>query len=178
MKDLKENNNYIIYEDGKLFSKKRNKFLIPVKLPNGYLHYSINGTKLPIHRLLGTNFIDNPENLPCINHIDGNRTNNQLSNLEWCTFKDNTKNAIDRGSLNFAQTPINANNARKKFKEKTGLHTSAKLTQEQIVELYTLYKQGVDKKEIASKLNISIGHCRDLLRGRCYKELFQSFFKD
>ena len=45
-----------------------------------------------VHRLLGEAFIDNPENKPCIDHIDGNTHNNDLSNLRWATISENSLN--------------------------------------------------------------------------------------
>ena len=43
-----------------------------------------------VHRLISLTFIENPNNLPCVNHIDENKDNNAVSNLEWCTNKYNS----------------------------------------------------------------------------------------
>ncbi len=50
-----------------------------------------------VHRLLMESFVPNPNNFPHINHIDGNKLNNSLSNLEWCTCKHNAQHAIATG---------------------------------------------------------------------------------
>ena len=61
---------------------------------NGYMYVSVsvNGKNctLSVHRIVATCFIPNPDNLPEVNHIDNDRTNNVASNLEWCTSKYNT----------------------------------------------------------------------------------------
>ena len=60
---------------------------------SGYLfvYFSINGKQVNLlsHRVIATCFIPNPDNLPEVNHIDCDRTNNRLENLEWCTRQEN-----------------------------------------------------------------------------------------
>lgn len=50
-----------------------------------------------VHRLVCDAFISNPKNLPSINHKDGNKKNNHINNLEWCTVADNTRHAFANG---------------------------------------------------------------------------------
>lgn len=65
---------------------------------NGYLMIFLSKNKkikgYRIHRLVAQAFIPNPDNLPQVNHIDKNKTNNRINNLEWCTAKYNTQHAI------------------------------------------------------------------------------------
>ena len=67
---------------------------------NYYGYYTLNlkknGKWYPtnlIHRLIANAFIDNPENKPCVDHIDNNRANNNISNLSWATNQENSRNA-------------------------------------------------------------------------------------
>lgn len=58
----------------------------------GYLHVNLYKDKLKtvkVHRLVAEAFIPNPDNLPCVNHKDEDKTNNQVDNLEWCTHAYN-----------------------------------------------------------------------------------------
>lgn len=59
-----------------------------------------------VHRLLAKAFIPNPNNYRCINHIDGNKLNNSLDNLEWCTHGQNTSHARTTLNLDFSRKPV------------------------------------------------------------------------
>lgn len=85
------NGNYFVSNTGKVASlyNNRPRILKPQKWGNGYLAISINGKKYRIHRLVAQAFLDNPENKPEVHHRDGNKHNNNLSNLEYTTHKEN-----------------------------------------------------------------------------------------
>ena len=64
---------------------------------HGYRHCILNGKNHNIHRIIAQTFIPNPNNFPCVNHKDGNKLNNSIDNLEWCTHSDNTSHAYREG---------------------------------------------------------------------------------
>lgn len=56
---------------------------------SGYIYVRVNKQKYALHRLVALAFLENPENKQVVNHIDGNKTNNKLENIEWVTTKEN-----------------------------------------------------------------------------------------
>ena len=85
--------------NGNIWSEITNKFLKNKCNRNGYLSIQLTqrGKCYLVHRLVATAFIPNPENKPQVNHIDGNKSNNTASNLEWCTQSENQKHAYKIG---------------------------------------------------------------------------------
>jgi len=95
--EIKDFPNYMINKQGNIYSNKRNKLLkIYSKHKDKYKKITLrkNGKsyKKSIHRLLGIQYLDNPNNLPCIDHINRNRIDNSLSNLRWVSYSINAKN--------------------------------------------------------------------------------------
>lgn len=93
--------NYSISEDGVITNIKTKTIKKPWLGKVGYYYidlYSNNkSTKIAVHRLLAQAFIPNPDNKRTVNHIDGNKLNNKLDNLEWATQSENSQHAYDTG---------------------------------------------------------------------------------
>ena len=100
-----EDTKYDINREGQIRHRWKTKttFLKPWINTDGYfrtgLTYNNSRKKKFIHRLLAIAFIDNPEQKPCVDHMDRNRSNNNLSNLRWATHSENQKNKTRKGSV-------------------------------------------------------------------------------
>ena len=98
---------YAIDECGQVWSYRRKRFLNPFMSNTGYPQVSLylNGSKKTcfVHRLVAETFLPNPDNKPQVHHVDGDRTNPTLSNLQWTTPEENSNDDIHKarcGSVN------------------------------------------------------------------------------
>jgi hypothetical protein len=105
---IKDFPDYEINKVGIIRNKQKKKNLQPF-LVNDYFKINLwNNNKsksVYLHRILAITFIPNPLNLPEVNHIDGNKHNNQINNLEWCTRKENIQHSYN----NNLQIPLRSN---------------------------------------------------------------------
>lgn len=100
MKNLTPIANYELYSissDGKVHSGKFDIVMKTFVTGSGYESVNVEGTKLLIHRLVALHFIPNPYQAEQVNHIDGNKLNNDVSNLEWVTSAQNHQHALEKG---------------------------------------------------------------------------------
>ena len=97
---LKNYPNYLIDRNGNIYSVQTNKLLKPQLNSSGYYQLGLSNENRVImnriHRLVAEQFIPNPRNYPVVNHIDGNKQNNNVDNLEWCSpmYNAQTENTL------------------------------------------------------------------------------------
>ena len=154
----KQFEDYFIYEDGTIVSLLTGKHITKRIDPRGYyqINLCINGKckTFKLHRIIATAFIANPNNLPCVNHIDGNKLNNSLSNLEWVTYSDNTKHAVKTGLIHPAKG-LDTNNGR--------------FNETEIKKIRQLACTGMTYREIANLYSVSKGSIQQIVNRNTYK---------
>lgn len=135
---------FMVSDDGRLFSKRTNKILSQNIVGKGYLAHvtKIGGRTgknlcLKTHRVVAEAFLPNPYSLPEVNHKDGNKLNNCVSNLEWVTSSENTKHSY-------------ANKL--KVNKKSHNHVNSKLTKE---DVEFILKSDMSHRSLASKFGVS-----------------------
>jgi len=101
LKVIEQNPNYSITEDGRVYSHHRGIYRALSRDKYGYITTALHSYGIrkmaKVHRLVAGAYIPNPENKPCVNHIDGDKANNHVSNLEWCTQSENNLHAYKIG---------------------------------------------------------------------------------
>lgn len=120
------------------------------------------GRMFQVHRLVAMAFVPNPDNLPEVNHLDGNPGNNHYTNLEWTTRKGNIQHAIRTGLLDHS----------KRRMPKGEAHQNAKLTDNDVRTIRVLGAEpGRDTKAIASRFGVSRTQVNNILSNRVWKHV-------
>ena len=130
---------YEVTEHGKIINKTTGYILKPKHNATGYCYVRLGGKNYLIHRLVAQKYIPNPDNKPQINHKDGNKDNNDITNLEWVTAKENKVHAVEHNLV--------ANG------EKIG---TGKLTKEDVQFIRAHAKKDIKIKDLATMFNVSV----------------------
>lgn len=130
---------FMVSSDGRLFSLRSNKDLKQHKNKAGYLTVAskLGGRKgrnicMRVHVMVAKAFVPNPDNKPFVNHIDGDKTNNEWWNLEWVTHKENMEHAFRTGLSKMIGKHVPPNKLTSEqhafIKENTGKISSRKIS--------------------------------------------------
>ncbi len=155
--DYQESN----YGRTKSFKRGNVKILKPSVSRNGYLYINLksNGVhkRYLVHRLVAILFIPNPDNKPQVNHIDGNKQNNRVNNLEWVTSSENITHAYECGLQKYGEQ-----------------HHKSKLTIENVRFIRNVYVKG-DKefgaRPLARRFGVSQPAILSIINGETYKNV-------
>lgn len=129
---------------------------------NGYRRIHVqhdgNDMKFLVHRLVAEAFIPNPEQLPVVNHIDGNKLNNAVDNLEWCDYSDNLKHAY--------RTKLRSANG-----ESNNMHKLTAAEVQEIRRIYVKRSHGMNSYDLAKKFGVAPKTIQNIVNGKAWKTI-------
>ena len=152
MEKIPFDHRYCVTKDGKVYSLRGSK---PFKLKyqkdisGNYDRVCIGENHYLVHRLVAMTYIPNPDNLPQVNHKDGNKVNNFVENLEWVTVGDNQRHAYTTGLKNHPKGILNGRQ---------------ELEESEVLYIYDKLLQGTDRETLAIQFDVSatqIGRIKD-----------------
>ena len=141
---------YSISSDGQVLTVRRRGtlggYLLQRPNSSGYMRVDLRKGKekhsVFVHRLVASAFVQKPEGCNYVNHIDGNKLNNNADNLEWCTRSQNMKHAILKG-LNHVPKLSGAR------------HPMHKLTEKDVEEIRIKFCNGASRKELSNMYGVT-----------------------
>lgn len=152
---------YLVSSEGRLLSTKRDIHELKLrKTQCGYwgTTLKVDGKRVDvtIHRLVAESFIPNPFDKSQVNHKDGNKNNNSVENLEWVTPSENQIHAFLQGLSNQANGED---------------HYNHKLSENQVLEIRSLFSKGWNKTALSIKYNVSRANIRKIIQRKTWKHV-------
>lgn len=154
-----EDTDYIVSNTGIIINTRTDKTIN--QFPGGtggYMMVNIWHNKtnriIAVHRVVAETFIPNPLNKRTVNHIDGNKLNNFINNLEWSTYSENLKHAVDTGLNHRGMAKPNV-----------------KLTDDKVIEIRKLFLNGAANSVIAKLYNVADGTISQIRNGSTWKHV-------
>lgn len=174
MTQLKDHPEYWVTKDGIIYSMINNagntrqapRQLTPILGRDGYLWIGLKGSNKrmkKIHRLIAETFIPNPDSKPVVNHIDGNKQNNEVANLEWVTYSENTQHAINIGLLVPTQGEA---------------HSTSKLSDAETRDLIQGTLDGFTNEELGEMYNLHPRYVSLIRHKKRQLKVWNTYFKD
>lgn len=151
---------YFATEDGKIYSSKSGKFISQRTNQRGYLvvNLSINGKckTFTVHRLIAKAFLYRNADFRVVNHLDGNKLNNNISNLEWTTHKENSNHALKLNLIKHARGKQTNN---------------GKFSDSDIYMIRNYLKQGFSHSKISKMYGVTKSAIQQISNGKTYKHV-------
>lgn len=167
-----------VYRNGKIVereftitdSKKRTKtfpkheYVPQNKATTGYFGIRCGGERWCIHKLVASVWIDNPNGYETVNHIDGNKANNSVENLEWCSLSENISKGFNDGLYTRGKS-LHA-----KYQKWKNGHTGSVIESECMYsQIRADHKKGLTCKDLADKYNISVHKANNIISFEPYE---------
>ena len=149
---------YTVDEDGAVYSEISGKELSKVVMDSGYVYVHLfdgknkNGKCLRLNRIVAQTFLPNPNGFEQVNHKNGNKKDNSVNNLEWCSPLQNMQHAVKTGLKNHSGDK----------------NPSAKLTWDQVHAIREEYKYNSNSRKIAAKYGITQVMVCKIARNECW----------
>ena len=148
---------YSVDENGNVFSHISGRKLKPFLTGGGYSYVNLAGKNRKVHRLVTEAFLPNFLEKPQVNHLDGDKQNNHISNLEMATSSENMLHAVKTG----LQVSLKGEN-----------NGNAKLTNEDVIIIKRLLREGRTNSSIAKKFGVSQKAISLIKLGKRWKQIF------
>lgn len=150
---VKYSNGAVAFTKGKILSPEITKKGVGYK--RVMLCHHGKHERVFVHRAVAKVFVSNDYDKPYVNHIDGNKLNNNFKNLEWCTISENTKHAVENGLIKLGEDRVDS-----------------KLTNDTVIKIKEeLAKNNKNQKQIADMFGLEKHAVQRIYSGKCYSKI-------